>query len=405
MIYVNSIQVMLMPVVLILLIHSYVRYVVVVDNFQVNPVDVKLSPLEGALTVNDELSRADILWDKDGVQSVVKLNGHLYLGTSNGVVVKYDPAKERFTTVVRFNAKITSIRPSEDGNLYLLSVCTGIFKLDLTTKRLMLVYDHRAKEMALNPSNATHLNDFVVLPGETDKSLFSFLIAQSSRRWTSRQLYLSHIEGDKSGQLIKYTPKTDQLEIVREGLAFPKSLELSDDRASVLVTEWLERRVQRLYLSGPKKGSLELVVDELPGEPNHIRRSESKSETYWVPVNAARNATHYSNLDRISGSVLQKEIVLYLIKGVDDLFAIFKRFIDADYWSFRWQQYVFGWYLNDFKHGLVMQIDSTGKILNSLHSTTGRLTNIEEAVEVDLNKQRNLFLTSAFNQFIAKLSV
>ena len=33
MIYVNSIQVMLMPVVLILLIHSYVRYVVVVDNF------------------------------------------------------------------------------------------------------------------------------------------------------------------------------------------------------------------------------------------------------------------------------------------------------------------------------------------------------------------------------------
>lgn len=405
MIYVNSIQVMLFPVVLIMLIHSYVRYIVVVENFQVNPVDIKLSPLEGALSVNDELARADILWDKEGVQSVVKLNGHLYLGTSNGVVIKYDPAKERFDTVIRFNAKITSIRPSEDGNLYLLSVCTGIFKLDLTTKRLMLVYDHRAKERLLNPSNATHLSDFVVLPDEKDKSAFAFLIAQSSRRWTSRQLYLSHIEGDKSGQLIKYRPKTDQLEIVREGLAFPKSLELSDDRSSVLVTEWLERRVQRLYLSGPKKGRLELVVDELPGEPNHIRRSESKSETYWVPVNAARNASHYGNLDRISSRVLPKEILLYLIKGVDDLFLIFKRFIDADYWSFRWNAYVFDWYLNDFKHGLVMQIDSTGKILNSLHSTTGRLTNIEEAVEIDLNKQRNLFLTSAFNQFIAKLAV
>lgn len=404
MIYVNSIQVMLMPVVLILLIHSYVRYVVVVENFQVNPVDIKLAPLEGALSVNDELSRADILWDKDGVQSVVKLNGQLYLGTSNGIVVKYDPAKERFDTVIRFNAKITSIRPSEDGNLYLLSVCTGIFKLDLTTKRLMLVYDHRAKAPMLNPSNATHLNDFVVLPGE-DKSSFSFLIAQSSRRWTSRQLYLSHLEGDKSGQLIKYIPKIDQLEIVREGLAFPKSLELSDDRTSVLVTEWLERRVQRLYLSGPKKGQLELVVNSLPGEPNHIRRSESQPETYWVPVNAARNATHYGNLDRISSSVLPKEVILYLIKGVDDLFVIFKRFIDADYWSFRWNSYVFDWYLNDFKHGLVIQIDANGKILNSLHSTTGRLTNIEEAVEIDLNKQRNLFLTSAFNQFIAKLSV
>ena len=47
MIYVNSIQVMLLPVVLILCIHNYVKYIVVMDNFQVNPIDIKLSPLEG----------------------------------------------------------------------------------------------------------------------------------------------------------------------------------------------------------------------------------------------------------------------------------------------------------------------------------------------------------------------
>ena len=307
--------------------------------------------------------------------------------------------------VTQFNAKITSIRPTEDGlNLYLLSVCTGIFKLDLTTKRLMLVYDHRAKERFLNPSNATHLSDFLVLPGENDKSPISFLIAQTTRRWTSRKFYLSHIEGDQTGQLLKYTPKTDRLEILKENLAMPKGLELSDDKKSVLISEFLTRRVRRLHLAGPKKGSLEILMHNLPGEPNHIRRSEN-SESYWIALNAVRNSTHYGYLDQFSNNVLVKEAILYLIKGVEDLFLIFKRFIDSDYWLFKWNNYVFDWYLNDFKHGLIIQIDSSGKILNAFHSSNGKLTSIEEVNEINLNKEKSIFLTSAYNEFIAKLNV
>lgn len=395
---------MLLPVVFILCIHSYLKYIVVMDNFVVNSIQNKLISFEGPLKLNEELSKARIVFDKDGVISMVKLNNQLYLGTANGRVLKYNQIKERFDTIFQFNAKITSIRPSEDDNLYLLSVCTGIFKLDLTTKRLMLVYDHRSKESLLNPSNATHLSDFVILPG-IDKSSFSFLIAQSSRRWTSRQLHISHLEADQTGQLIKYTPKTDELEIVKENLAFPKGLELSDDKESVLISEFLTRKIQRLYLTGSKKGKLELVLENLPGEPNHIRRSESKLETYWVPVNSARNITNYGYLDQFSNKVLIKEIILYLIKGVNDLLTIFKKLIDAEYWSFRWNNYVFDWYLSDFKNGLIVQIDSNGKILNSLHSSTGRLTNIEEVNEISLNQEKAIFFTSAFNSFIAKLKV
>lgn len=402
MMYVNSIQVMLVPVVIILCIHNYIKFIVVVDNFQVNPINHKLRPLDGPLKINDELSKANILWNEEGVISMTKLDDQLYLGTVNGEVLKYNPAKERIDTVIQFNAKITSIRPSEDGkNLYLLSVCTGIFKLDLNTKRLMLVYDHRSKDKLLNPSNATHLNDFLVLPGANP----SFLIAQSSRRWTSRKLYYSHIEGDQTGQLIKYTPKTDELEIVKEALAFPKGLELSDDKQSVLITEFVTRKILRLHLAGPKKGKLELVLDQLPGEPNHIRRSLSKSESYHIAINHARNSTNSGYLDALSSNVLVKEVILYLIKGVEDLFLIFGRFVDADHWIPRWNSYVFDWYLNDFKHGLIIEINSDGKILNSLQSPTGRLTNIEEAAEIELNKKKSIYLTSAFNRFIAKLNI
>lgn len=393
---------MLFPVIIILLISYYIKYIVNVDNFQVNPSNLKLAALDGALTVNDDLSRASILWNKEGVISAVKLNDHLYLGTTNGRVIKYNPIKNEFITITQFNAKITSMRPSIDGNLYLLSVCTGVFKLDLTTRRLLLIYDHRSKEHSLNPSNATHLNDFLVLPGEP----MSFLIAQSSRRWTSRQTYYSHLEADRTGQLIKYTPKTDKLEIVKKNLAFPKGLEMSSDKKSVLISEFLGRRILRLYLEGAKKDQLEIVAENLPGEPNHIRKSElRKEDTFWVPVNAGRNSTNYGYLDMIGNNVIVKEILLYLIKGVEDLFVIFSRFIDADYWTFKWNSYILDIYSKDFKHGLIIEIDSKGKILNSLHSSTGRLTNIEEVLEINLNKEKNIFLTSAYNQFIAKLNL
>jgi len=404
MMYVNSIQVMLVPVLIILCVHSYITHIVGVDNFQVNAINHKPVRLDdGPLKINDVLdTKANIIWQEEGIISMTKLQDQLYMGTIYGEVLKYNPIKERIDTIIQFNAKITSIRPSEDGNLYLLSVCTGIFKLDLTTKRLMLVYDHRSKGKFLNPANATHLNDFLVT-GSGDSR--SFLIAQSSRRWTSRQLYYSHIEADQTGQLIRYTPKTDQVEIVKQGLAFPKGLELSDDKKSVLITEFVSRKVQRLHLTGTKEGQSELVIDHLPGEPNHIRRSLSKSETYWIALNSARNATNYGYLDMLSGNVIVKEVILYLIKGVEDMFLLLNRFLDSDHWIPRWNSYVFDWYLNDFKHGLILEIDSNGKILNALHSPAGKLTNIEEAAELSLNKEKSIFLTSAFNHFIAKLNI
>lgn len=217
-------------------------------------------------------------------------------------------------------------------------------------------------------------------------------------------IYFSLKIADQTGQLIKYTPKTDKIEILKKNLAFPKGLELSDDKKSVLITEFISRRILRFHLDGPKKYELEIILENLPGEPNHIRRSElTKQPAYWIPINSARNSTNYGNLDLINNNKIIKEIILYLIKGVEDLFLIFNKFIDSDYWLWKWNNYILNLYLNDFKHGLIIEIDSNGKILNSLHSPDGKLVNIEEVNEINLNKEKNIYLTSAYNQFIAKL--
>ena len=84
------------------------------------------------------------------------------------------------------------------------------------------------------------------------------------------------IFGSDMGRLIKYDINANKVESVSENLFFPNGVEMTDDRTAVLVNEFVNRQVVKVYTKGLKKGQSEVLVKHLPGEIDNIRRSASK---------------------------------------------------------------------------------------------------------------------------------
>lgn len=90
------------------------------------------------------------------------------------------------------------------------------------------------------------------------------------------------LSGDTSGRLLKYEPKTGRRTVVLTGLGVPNGVAVSKDGAFVLVAEYVNCRIRRFWLKGPKARTSDIFV-QLAGNPDNIKRT--KNGDFWVPVN------------------------------------------------------------------------------------------------------------------------
>ncbi|KAF8378502.1 hypothetical protein HHK36_029844 [Tetracentron sinense] len=102
------------------------------------------------------------------------------------------------------------------------------------------------------------------------------------QRWEYMVIILS---GDKTGRLMKYDPRSKEVTVLQNGLAFANGVALSKDNSFVLVAETTTKRILRFWLQGPKALTSE-VFAQLPGYPDNIKRNANGE--FWV---ALRNST------------------------------------------------------------------------------------------------------------------
>ncbi|KAG8383115.1 hypothetical protein BUALT_Bualt05G0151200 [Buddleja alternifolia] len=90
------------------------------------------------------------------------------------------------------------------------------------------------------------------------------------------------LKGDSTGRLLKYDPKTNETTVLLTRLAMPAGLVVSRDGSFVLITEYVECRITRYWLKGPKANTTDIFVN-LPGNPDNIKRT--RTGDFWVAVN------------------------------------------------------------------------------------------------------------------------
>lgn len=96
------------------------------------------------------------------------------------------------------------------------------------------------------------------------------------------------LEHGGHGRLLAFDPATGQTQVLLGGLQFANGVAVGPDGKFVAVTETGAYRVTRYWLSGPRAGTHDVLVDNLPGFPDGI--SFNGEQRFWVALFAPRNA-------------------------------------------------------------------------------------------------------------------
>lgn len=96
------------------------------------------------------------------------------------------------------------------------------------------------------------------------------------------------IEHGGDGRLLRYDFQTGKTTVLLDKLEFANGVTLGPDDAFVLVNETGAYRISRYWLSGPKAGTHDLFIDNLPGLPDNL--AFNGRDRFWVALYAPRNA-------------------------------------------------------------------------------------------------------------------
>ncbi len=303
-------------------------------------------PLDGVLAVGeDALTGCQILGadDVEGPEDVaIGSDGQIWAGTIDGRIVRFLPGGE-----VESVAE-TSGRPlglawegdgtGGDGRLLIADAVTGLLAVaaDGTVETL-------ARDFAGEPFGLADDLD-VAADGRV-------YFSDASRRWGLGEILYDLLEARPQGSLLRYDPANGRTERLLDDLYFANGVAVAADDSFVLVNETYRYRVTRLWLEGERAGEREILIDNLPGFPDGISRSPRG--TFWIAMFTVRNQA----LDRLHPHAFLKARLAALP-------------------AFLWPR--------PQPYGLVLEIDADGRVLRSLHdSTGGHVAQATSAEEVD----------------------
>jgi sugar lactone lactonase YvrE len=159
---------------------------------------------------------------------------------------------------------------------------------------------------------------------------------------------LDVIEHGGRGRLMAYDPATGQTSVLLDGLQFANGVTVAPDGSYVLVAETGAYRIQKLWLEGPKAGTTEVFVDDLPGFPDNI--GFNHRGTVWVALPSLRNAM----LDRTGPKPYLRKVIVRLPQALQPA---------------------------PIRYGMIIEVDATGRPLRSLHDPSGDVAFVASVTE------------------------
>jgi len=93
------------------------------------------------------------------------------------------------------------------------------------------------------------------------------------------------VETRANGRVVRIDPD-GTTEVVATNYLFPNGICTAHDGQSILIASSGLFRVDRLWVSGPRAGELEPVIENLPGYPDNINRASDGN--YWMAFLAMR---------------------------------------------------------------------------------------------------------------------
>lgn len=313
-------------------------------------------PFEGVLAVGeDALTGCEILAAGEGVEGpedvAIGADGRIWAGTADGRIVRFAPGGGEVETVAETGGRPLGLAwegdgEGGDGRLLVVDAVGGLLAVAAggtveTPSVETPSVETLSKDAGGEPFGLA--DDLDVAP---DGRVY---FSDASRRWGLGQILFDLLEARPWGSLLRYDPATRRTEKLLDDLYFANGVAVAADGSFVLVNETYRYRVTRLWLTGERAGEREILIDNLPGFPDGISRGPRG--TFWIALFTVRNPV----MDRLHPHPFLKARLAALPAGL-------------------WPKPV--------AYGLVLEVDASGRVLQSLHDSTGghvaQVTSVEE---------------------------
>jgi sugar lactone lactonase YvrE len=195
--------------------------------------------------------------------------GAVFTGTADGSIFRISHDGQHIDRVAHTGGRPLGIEIDLDGRLLVCDAHLGVLRIDPRSGAVEAVVDRLGGAPMMFCNNAAVAEDGTVW------------FSDSSTRYGIEQWKDDFVQNTRTGRLARLSPD-GSVEVVLDGLAFANGVALSADGSYVAVAETGARTVVRWWLSGPRAGTRDLLVSDLPGYPDNIARGSDG--LVWVSI-------------------------------------------------------------------------------------------------------------------------
>jgi sugar lactone lactonase YvrE len=200
--------------------------------------------------------------------------GCVFTGTADGSIWRIGPDGQRVDRVADTGGRPLGIELDPDGRLLVCDASLGVLLVDPRNggvERRVAEVDGRPMRFC---NNAAIASDGTVW------------FSDSSTRFGVDQWRDDLIMHTRSGRLLRLDT-SGEVTVVLDGLNFANGVALAADESYVAVAETGACTVVRHWLAGPRAGTRDFLVAELPGHPDNLARGSDG--LIWVTLASAVN--------------------------------------------------------------------------------------------------------------------
>lgn len=254
----------------------------------------------GPFAPNERLKGIDVfsIGENKGPEDIaLDSRGRIYAATHDGWIVRLQPDGSEPENWVQTGGRPLGIDFDGRGNLIVADAFIGL---------LSISPEGELKTLATMADGIPILYADDVDTAADGKIYFS----DASTKYGAKEIgdtmaasLLDLMEHGEYGRLLVHDPETGQTNTLMSGLSFANGVAVSHDQTYVLVNETGSYRVMRYWISGPKAGTAEPLIENLPSFPDNI--STGMKGRYWVALVSPRNEL----LDKVSDNPFMRKVI------------------------------------------------------------------------------------------------
>jgi len=201
--------------------------------------------------------------------------GRIYAGVADGRILRWEKPEGPPTVLAETGGRPLGLDWDGAGNLLVADAWKGLLAIDPSGRIEVL-----ATECGGTPLVFT--DDVMAAADGT------IWFSEASDGCRQPDWKLDLFESRPRGRLCAWEPATGMAREVLGDLYFANGVAVDPEQQFVLVNETSRYRVRKLWIAGPKSGTNEVLIDNLPGFPDGI--STGTGGVFWIAIVSPRNS-------------------------------------------------------------------------------------------------------------------